>query len=83
VVPTHHLEIEAIRAELDEARSELAALRAAREPVAFVEVTHSDGLVSVMPVAEYQRLSALDLRHTRLRMLTRAEARIRGLAAEG
>ena len=80
MVHAQPLKIEDLQRELAEAQAALALLR---EPLAWVEITHSDDLVSVVPVAEYQRLSALDLRHTRLRMLTESEARARGLLEEG
>ena len=50
--------------------------------VSFVEVTHSDGTVSVMSAADYQRVTATDLAHTKLRMLTADEAQKLGLGKE-
>jgi len=63
-------------------RQEITALAtAARGDVAvqYVEITHSDGHVEVMPAAEYQRLTATDLAHSSLRVLSaRESAQLKG-----
>ena len=64
----------------------LAGARASEAPrpaqVAFVEVTHSDGLTTVMSAEDYQRVTATDLAHTKLRMLSADEAQQLGLGKE-
>jgi len=52
----------------------LAGAAAHRLRVEWVEVTHQDGTRETMPVDQYQRLTALDLAHTRLRVLSAREA---------
>lgn len=55
----------------------LAAQAAPRGVVQWVEVTHADGSTEVLAAEEYQRLTATDLAHRQLRMLSEAEARQR------
>jgi hypothetical protein len=55
----------------------LAEQAAPRRRVQWVEVTHSDGTSEILAADEYQRLTATDLAHRQLRMLTEAEARAR------
>lgn len=47
--------------------------------VLFVEVTSADGVATIMAAKDYQRLTALDLAHTKLRMLPADEVARRKL----
>lgn len=78
-------EIERLQRRLQHAAPELrdeifelanaAANPAPPEPVEFVEVTSSDGIVRVMPAEDYQRLTALELAHVNLRVLTKEQSK--------
>ena len=78
------IEINALRTKLRLAAPHLAPeidrlvdQAAPRRRVQWVEVTHADGTIEVLAAEEYQRLTATDLAHSGLRMLTEAEARSR------
>jgi len=59
-----------LRGEIDRLVREAVGTRR----VQWVEVTHADGCVEVMAADEYQRLTATDLAHRGLRILSAAEA---------
>lgn len=52
-----------------------AAQPAVPEPPQFIEVTSSDGITRVMAAGDYQRLTAFELTHTRLRWLSEEQSR--------